>query len=49
MPHFAAAVILQIVIVLSFEHWVREQHKRDFVILTVALALKVSCSRMAYY
>ncbi|MBI1279352.1 MAG: hypothetical protein GC179_14585 [Anaerolineaceae bacterium] len=40
MPHFAAAIILQIVIVLSYEHWVREKHQRSFVSLTIALALE---------
>ncbi len=40
MPHFAAAIILQIVIVLSYEHWVRGNHNRQFVILTVALGLE---------
>jgi hypothetical protein len=29
MPHFAAAVILQIVIVLSFEAWVRHSNRQD--------------------
>nr|MBA3872457.1 hypothetical protein [Anaerolineae bacterium] len=40
MPHFAAAIILQIVIVLSYEDWVREHHNRSFGVLTVALALE---------
>ncbi len=40
MPHFAAAIILQIVIVLSYEHWVREHHNRSLVVLTIALALE---------
>ncbi len=40
MPHFAAAIILQIVIVLSYEDWVREYHNRSFVVLTIALALE---------
>ena len=39
MPHFAAAVILQIVVVLSYEQWVREHNKRAFVVMTIALAL----------
>ncbi len=42
MPHFAAAVILQIVIVLSYEDWVRERNNRSFVILTIALALEAN-------
>ncbi len=40
MPHFAVAVILQIVIVLSYEDWVREHNNRSFVVLTLALALE---------
>lgn len=40
MPHFAAAVILQIVIVLSYEDWVRELYNRSFVVLTIALAVE---------
>ncbi|MEZ4667335.1 MAG: hypothetical protein R3E39_05365 [Anaerolineae bacterium] len=38
MPHFAAAVILQIVIVLSFDDWVRQTGKWRLVTLTLALA-----------
>lgn len=41
MPHFAAAVILQIVIVLKFDDWVRgnSNHPRQtFIILTLVLA-----------
>lgn len=40
MPHFAAAVILQIVIVLSYEDWIRERHNRSFIMLTIVLALE---------
>lgn len=40
MPHFAAAIILQIVIVLSYEDWVRTQQWRSLVVLTVGLALE---------
>ncbi len=40
MPHFAAAIILQIVIVLSYEGWVRSRASRSLVVLTVALALQ---------
>jgi hypothetical protein len=40
MPHFAAAIILQIVIVLSYEDWIRARNNRSFVVLTIALALE---------
>jgi hypothetical protein len=45
MPHFAAAVTLQIVVVLAFDDWVRlptgwtRQSVRLFVVLTLALAV----------
>jgi hypothetical protein len=38
MPHFGAAVILQIVIVLTFDTWVREGGRVRFITLTLALA-----------
>ncbi len=44
MPHFAAAVILQIVILLKFDEWVRlsdsdaSQHRSIFIILILAMA-----------
>ncbi|MBC7809674.1 MAG: hypothetical protein H7175_00910 [Burkholderiales bacterium] len=38
MPHFAAAIILQIVIMLTFDSWAREGGSRRLVILTLALA-----------
>jgi hypothetical protein len=40
MPHFAAAIILQIVAVLAFERWVRtpSSPRRELIILTLALA-----------
>ena len=37
MPHFAAAVILQIVVVLSFESWLEKGQKSSLLLLTLAL------------
>jgi hypothetical protein len=38
MPHFAAAIILQIVVVLAFDDWVRQRGNGRLVVLTLALA-----------
>jgi hypothetical protein len=42
MPHFAAAVILQIVIFLSYDAWVRKRSGRSLFLLTAALAAESS-------
>ncbi len=38
MPHFAAAVILQIVALMSFESWLGQGRGRSLLLLTLALA-----------
>ncbi|MBN8618558.1 MAG: hypothetical protein J0L63_06615 [Anaerolineae bacterium] len=40
MPHFAAAIILQIVVVIAYDDWVRQGGRKNLSLLTIALALE---------